>query len=314
MAEERVLVLLPAYNQESTIAQSIEAVIKQSHRNWILICQDDCSTDRTLEIIESYASADSRIHSFALTKNVGLSGNWNSLAEKSLNNFESSYVCWLAGDDYWAESTYLEHLIKAQVNNGIEISSPSFQKVSLTNKKIDPPFLVKLNLNSKFLRTTSLLNWKLGGLYILYSLYSRNHFERVLYQGGAPSKYPGSDFWWVYAAILNYKVINVPSATFCKGVIEYDKHNLNPHREVEMNKLSKKNKLKAILWGWKLQASLFKHLIFNERNRFSYLRNWTLPLICFGIFLVTIFNTIRFPIDGIRNRLKNFQNKLKQWK
>jgi glycosyltransferase involved in cell wall biosynthesis len=180
MAEERVLVLLPAYNQEATIAQSIEAVIKQSHRNWILICQDDCSTDRTLEVIDSYASTDSRIHSFALTKNAGLSGNWNSLAEKSLNNFESSYVCWLAGDDYWAESTYLEHLIKAQKDAGVDISSPSFQKVSMENKLIDHSFLVKLTSSSVFLRTVSLLNWKLGGLTVLYSFYSRKHFERVI--------------------------------------------------------------------------------------------------------------------------------------
>jgi glycosyltransferase involved in cell wall biosynthesis len=306
MAEERVLVLLPAYNQEATIAQSIEAVIKQSHRNWILICQDDCSTDRTLEIIESYASTDSRIHSFALTKNAGLSGNWNSLAEKSLNNFESSYVCWLAGDDYWAESTYLEHLIKAQKDAGVDISSPSFQKVSMENKLIDHSFLVKLTSSSVFLRTVSLLNWKLGGLTVLYSFYSRKHFERVITGGGAPSLYPGSDFWWAYTAILASNVVNVPSATFCKRTLEYDKHNLNPRRKLENNKSNLKTKVTSILWKWKLQASLFKHLIFNERNRFRYLRNWTLPVICTGIFLLTIFNTIRFPFDALMNRLKNY--------
>ena len=305
MNTARVLILLPSYNQEATIAQCINSVINQSHNNWILICQDDCSSDRTFEIIESYASADSRIQAFAQIRNVGLSGNWNSLAEKSLRDFESDYVSWLAGDDYWEEPTYLKDLIQAQVNTGIEISSPSFQKVSMKNGKIGPPFLVKLNLNSKLMRTSSLLHWKLGGLYILYSLYSRNHFERVLYNGGAPSLYPGSDFWWVYAAILHRKVINVPSATFCKGIVEYDKHNLNPHRKAEVNNSSKINKLYAVLWGWKLQASLFKHLIIDERNRFRDLNNWTLPLICAGILIVTILNIVRFPIDGVIHRLKN---------
>ena len=303
---KRVLILLPAYNQEETIRQSIDAVINQSHSNWILICQDDCSSDRTLKIIESYASNDSRIHVFAQVKNIGLSANWNSLAEKGLQDFESDFVSWLAGDDYWAEPTYLEDLIRAQVNTGIEISSPSFQRVSMTNKKIDRPFLVKLNSNNKLIRAASLLNWKLGGLYILYSLYSRNHFEKVFYNGGAPSRYPGSDFWWVYAAIIDSKVINVPSATFYKGIIEYDKHNLNPHRNEEKENLSKIKKMKSIIWGWKLQASLFQNLIVNERNRFKHLSNWTLPLICIGIFFVTIFNTARFPIDGLINRLNKY--------
>lgn len=313
--DERVLILLPAYNQEATISKSIEAVIKQSHHNWILIIQDDCSSDRTLDIIESYSSADSRIHSFPQVQNVGLSRNWNSLGENGLKSFASSYVCWLAGDDYWAESNYLKDLILAQQLSSGDISSPSFQKVTLENVLMDKPFLVKLTSASRFMRTISLLSWKLNGLYILYSLYSRNHFEKVFFNGGAPSSYPGSDFWWVYTAVLDSKVINVPSATFCKGIIEYDKHNLNPHRSPTNENISRIEYLNSILWAWKLQASLFKHLIVNERHRFKLFSNWTLPIICSGIFLVTLLNIVRFPIDGVIHRLKNIRyNKRKNQK
>ena len=303
---ERVLILLPSYNQESTIRQTIESVIKQSHSEWILVCQDDCSKDNTLQIIKTYSEFDSRIRFYAQEKNLGLSGNWNSLANRSLDSFESEYVCWLAGDDFWSESDYLENLIQAQVDSGVEISSPSFQKVSLVNKLIDQPFLVKLTSASKLLRTSSLLNWNLGGLTVLYSFYSRKQFEKVLFKGGAPSLYPGSDFWWAYTAILSSKVINVPRATFCKRTLEYDKHNLNPRKMKENQTLSPRDKVASIAWNWTLQASLFNHLIINERKRFKHLKDWTLPIICVGIFLLTIFNTIRFPLDGLMNRLKNY--------
>lgn len=303
---ERVLILLPSYNQESTIRQTIESVIKQSHTEWILICQDDCSKDNTLQIIKAYSELDSRIRFYAQEKNLGLSGNWNSLAKRSLDSIESEFVCWLAGDDFWSESDYLYNLIKAQVDSGVEISSPSFQKVSMVNQLIDQPFLVKLTSASKLLRTSSLLNWKLGGLTVLYSFYSRKQFEKVLFNGGAPSLYPGSDFWWAYTAALSSKVINVPTATFCKRTLEYDKHNLNPRKMKETKKSTPLNKIASIAWNWKLQSSLFKHLIINERERFSYLRDWTLPIICIGIFLLTIFNTIRFPFDGLVSRLRTY--------
>ena len=136
--------------------------------------------------------------------------------------------------------------------------------------------------------------------------YSRKQFEKVLFKGGAPSLYPGSDFWWAYTAILSSKVINVPRATFCKRTLEYDKHNLNPRKIKETQKLSPRDKVASIAWNWKLQASLFNHLIINERKRFKHLKDWTLPIICVGIFLLTIFNTIRFPFDGLMNRLKSY--------
>ena len=74
----------------------------------------------------------------------------------------------------------------------------------------------------------------------------------------------------------------------------------------ETQKLSPRDKVASIAWNWKLQASLFNHLIINERKRFKHLKDWTLPIICVGIFLLTIFNTIRFPFDGLMNRLKSY--------
>ena len=55
-----VSVLTPVHNGEDHIAECIESVIAQSHENWEYTIADNCSTDRTPEIIQSFAG-DERI-------------------------------------------------------------------------------------------------------------------------------------------------------------------------------------------------------------------------------------------------------------
>ena len=45
-----VSIVLPIYNGEKYMRQSIESVINQTYMNWELIIIDDCSTDSTLDI------------------------------------------------------------------------------------------------------------------------------------------------------------------------------------------------------------------------------------------------------------------------
>ncbi|MCG5528004.1 glycosyltransferase family A protein [Halorhodospira halophila] len=47
-------IVLPVYNAESTISCSVESVIKQTNKNWILTVVDDGSTDHTRELIAPY--------------------------------------------------------------------------------------------------------------------------------------------------------------------------------------------------------------------------------------------------------------------
>ena len=49
-----VSVLMTAYNRELYIAEAIESVLAQDYQNYELIIVDDCSTDHTVEIANSY--------------------------------------------------------------------------------------------------------------------------------------------------------------------------------------------------------------------------------------------------------------------
>lgn len=73
-------VLVTVYNGERFIAQTIDSVISQTFQDWRLIIVDDLSTDRTEEIIRSYAVHDPRIRlikgehkGIAAAANIGLS-------------------------------------------------------------------------------------------------------------------------------------------------------------------------------------------------------------------------------------------------
>lgn len=59
-----VSIITPSYNSSSFIAETIESILSQTYLNWELLITDDCSTDRSVEIIERYIQRDSRIKLF----------------------------------------------------------------------------------------------------------------------------------------------------------------------------------------------------------------------------------------------------------
>lgn len=56
-----VTVLVPVWNEEKHIRESVKSVLEQTHDNLELFLIDDGSDDETLEIIQSLASSDPRI-------------------------------------------------------------------------------------------------------------------------------------------------------------------------------------------------------------------------------------------------------------
>jgi glycosyltransferase involved in cell wall biosynthesis len=61
MTQPLVSVVIPFYNSASYLEQSIQSVLKQTYDNWELILANNCSTDNSLKICETFAAQDSRI-------------------------------------------------------------------------------------------------------------------------------------------------------------------------------------------------------------------------------------------------------------
>ena len=88
-----VSVLMPAFNAESSIAQSIESVRAQSFTDWELVIVDDASTDRTAAIVRGYD--DDRIRYFRNDHVFGKWANHNRCAERA----RGKYLKFLHADD-----------------------------------------------------------------------------------------------------------------------------------------------------------------------------------------------------------------------
>ena len=59
--EIKISIIIPAYNVEQYICQSIESAAQQTMHDIEIICVDDCSTDGTVRLIEEQMAKDSRI-------------------------------------------------------------------------------------------------------------------------------------------------------------------------------------------------------------------------------------------------------------
>lgn len=91
----KVSVLMPAYNAEKYIAESIESILNQTFQDFELIIIDDCSSDNTWNIMQEYAKKDDRINIFKNEKNLGIGGNRNRL----INLARGKYIVWQDNDD-----------------------------------------------------------------------------------------------------------------------------------------------------------------------------------------------------------------------
>lgn len=91
-----VSVILTSYNHEKFVGQAIESVLIQTYTNFELFIVDDCSTDLSWDIINSYD--DPRIVVIRNKENMRISG-WSSSA---LNKAEGKYIAIHHSDDVWA--------------------------------------------------------------------------------------------------------------------------------------------------------------------------------------------------------------------
>lgn len=107
---------MPVYNTENYVETAILSVLMQTYKNFELICIDDCSTDSSLEILEKYATLDSRIKIIKNETNRGLSYNRNFGVDIS----KGDYILFLDSDD-WLSFNTLEILSSVAKPNNLEI-------------------------------------------------------------------------------------------------------------------------------------------------------------------------------------------------
>lgn len=95
MNNELVSVIMGVYNCEKTVGKCIESVLNQTYTNWEFIICDDCSTDKTLDVLKAYAKKDPRIKIIQNKKNSKLAYSLNHC----LKYCNGVYVARMDADD-----------------------------------------------------------------------------------------------------------------------------------------------------------------------------------------------------------------------
>jgi glycosyltransferase involved in cell wall biosynthesis len=90
-----VSIMMPFLNRETTLSRAIQSVLAQTFQDWELIAVDDGSTDRSVEVVQSFG--DSRIRVVKHERNLGVAAARNTATKASTGEF----IALLDSDDEW---------------------------------------------------------------------------------------------------------------------------------------------------------------------------------------------------------------------
>lgn len=128
----KISIIMPVYNKELYINESINSVINQSFKDWELIIVNDGSTDNSLSIASSFE--DSRIKVFS-TKNSGVSSARNF----GIDHHCGDYITFFDADDILDEH-YLESLYDPTADMVIGGLTKVDYKGNII-ERVNPPYL-----------------------------------------------------------------------------------------------------------------------------------------------------------------------------
>ncbi len=97
-----ISIIIPVYNSEKYLQDTLDSVLKQSFSDFEVICIDDGSTDKSNELLTKYESKDRRIH-IITQKNQGVVCSKNN----AVKHVRGEFICFLDSDDV-IEEKFLE--------------------------------------------------------------------------------------------------------------------------------------------------------------------------------------------------------------
>lgn len=147
LVDDLVSIITPAYNSERFIGDSIRSVLSQTYDKWELFVIDDCSTDKTGDVVKGFT--DPRVKYIRLTSNSGAAIARN----EALNMARGRYIAFLDADDMW-KPTKLASQLEFMERHNIGFSYTAYEILREgRNKLIRVP--AKLTY-SQFMKNTAI--------------------------------------------------------------------------------------------------------------------------------------------------------------
>lgn len=137
-----VSIIMPCYNGEKFIKETIESVLTQTYTSWELLIIDDGSKDNSVDIIKSYQQ-DQRIK-LIQQANAGSAAARNN----GIRHSQGQYMALLDSDDIWLPN-FLEEQIKFMKNKNAICVCCSYSRIDEKSNEILKPVIAKKVITSK---------------------------------------------------------------------------------------------------------------------------------------------------------------------
>lgn len=144
-----VSVIIPCYNSEKNILQTIASVSAQTMGDLEILVVDDCSSDGSAKVVESILTEEPRLRFFQQDINHGVAQARN----RALSEARGRYVAYLDSDDLWSPEK-LERQIAFMSENGYGACFTSYETIKEDGTHINYVHVPSSITYKQFLKNT----------------------------------------------------------------------------------------------------------------------------------------------------------------
>lgn len=223
----KVTVLMPIYNAERFLHDSIGSLLAQTSNQWNLICIDDGSTDSSKAIVEEYCKKDSRIK-LICQENAGPA----VARARAIEIADTEYVSILDSDDAYAPD-YVEKMLARAEETDADIVVPDVEYFN-AGKIVQPNQFTTFCLSPDMLITdgkqafSMTIPWKLHGWMMIRTSLAKKYYT---VQQASYSKFNSDEY------ITRLLYLKSSKVALCSSMYKY---------RVDPNSITRKPSLKMM--------------------------------------------------------------------
>ena len=261
LTNKKVSIIMPTYNDEKTICESLDTIINQTYKNFEIIIIDDGSTDSTKKVIENYKKENDKENKIIYIYQSN-QDQLNAILN-GLNYINGDYIYILHSDDLLNGNNILEKCVQYMNNNNLDAiisdlliinEEGIIQRIQKTQKYINREYALPL-----------LGLWLGRNIYVDFAFYEKDVFINKVKETYLNWNIP---FWLDLNnknKILKIKKVNFP----------FIKYRISPSNYInsEIGKLNVINgelrTLTSIICNYNIPFYKFQYYTFRFLNKFK---------------------------------------------
>ncbi len=130
MLNPKISIILPNYNSNEFLSETLTSIIEQTYLNWEVILVDDKSNQKTIKIVKNYQN-NKKFKIIFLKKNMGTAFCRNL----AMRNSNGEYLAFIDSDDIWKKDK-LEKQINFMLKNQYTFTYTNYSTFKSKNTKI----------------------------------------------------------------------------------------------------------------------------------------------------------------------------------